>query len=400
MKHQLIVVILFLLVQNTKAQETYHVEASTGWMFFNLISNPDDFLGHYKGYGIQNDVTFWLNENANEKFNFKAGIGYTNFIPLDFQALGNATASSYLGLKVGGNLNLSDKAKLRTDLSSYVLLHKDFQDDNSLQRRIFTNLEVGLERNLGDNWSFFFSTPITLRYMYKSREGNGYLGYDGIVPWDANVELVGLNFGLNYKIGTNKKDFLPKLDLQKEEKSISLEVGGGYLFYDVINHEEDILNYFQGQAIQSNINIWLNKSVHDKINAKFGLGYSNFAHKMNQDIINSSNSSYLNFRFGSDYQTKIKPLKLSFVVSNYLLLHEELQNNLQKRLFTNIDLGTNINLTDKLSLSISTPLTIFPMIEGGRWYFEQDGDFVIVDNTIVGTTGLNIGLNYQLKSSK
>lgn len=399
--HIIAVVILLFLVQNIKAQETYHAEAATGWMFFNLIGNSDDFLGQYKGYGIQNDLTFWLNDNSTNRLNFKIGLGYTNFIPLEFSALQDATSSSYLGLKTGLDFTISDKIKLKTSLSTYVLLHKDFQDYNNLQRRFFTNLDIGLQQQISKNWSLFFSTPITLRYMYKSQKGAGYLGSSGLITTDANVELIGLNVGVNYKIGNNKKDFLPKLDLSRSESSISLEIGASYLFYDVLNHEEDVLNYYQGQAIQSNLNIWFNKSIHEKVDAKFGLGYTNYNH-INYNVINASTSSYLNFRFGTDIQTGLQPLKLSFAVSNYLLLNKELQDSykFQKRLFTNIDLGANINLTDRLSLSITTPLTIFPMIEGYRWGYYQDSEFIIINNTIVGTTGLSIGINYKLKSNK
>jgi hypothetical protein len=386
------------LNQNINAQETYQVEASTGWMFFNLISNPDDFLGQYKGYGVQNDLTFWLNDKANHRTNFKVGLGYTNFIPLEFSALRNVTSSSYLGLKTGFDFDLSDKSKLKTSFSTYVLLNKDFQDYNNLQRRFFTNLDIGFQRKIGDKWSLFFTTPITLRYMYKSQKGAGYLGNNGLVTADANVELIGLNIGVNYKIGNNKKDFLPKLDLSKSENHVSLELGIGYLFYDVINQKEDVLNYYQGQGLQSNLNVWFNKSIHEKIDAKFGLGYTNYAH-LNYEAINASTSSYLNFRFGSDIQTGIQPIQLSFAISNYLLLHKELQdiNQFQKRIFTNIDIGANIKLTDKLSLSVTTPLTIFPMIEGYRWGYYQNNEVIMMDNAIVGTTGLNIGLNYKIK---
>jgi hypothetical protein len=313
----------------------------------------------------------------------------------------NTASSSYLGLKTGLDFTISDKTKLKTSLSTYVLLHKDFQDYNNLQRRFFTNLDIGLQRQINNNWSLFFSTPVTLRYMYKSRKGAGYLGSNGLITADANVELIGLNIGLNYKIGNNKKDFLPKLNLSKNESDISVELGAGYLFYDIINHEEDILNYYQGQAIQSNLNVWFNKSIHEKINAKFGLGYTNYKH-INYNAINTSTSSYLNFRLGSDVQTSLQPLKLSLAISNYLFLNKTLQdvNKFQKRLFTNIDLGANINLTDKLSLSVTTPLTIFPMIEGYRWGYYQNGESIMIDNTFVGTTGLNIGINYKLKSNK
>jgi hypothetical protein len=40
------------------------------------------------------------------------------------------------------------------------------------------------------------------------------------------------------------------------------------------------------------------------------------------------------------------------------------------------------------------------MIEGYRWGYYQDSEFIIIDNTIVGTTGLSIGINYKLKSNK
>jgi hypothetical protein len=311
-------------------------------------------------------------------------------------------ASHYASLRLGTDVQTFWKPmKFTTTLSSYLYLHKEPQDMFGFQRRFFTNLDLGLKFRMGDRLSLKINSPITIAPMFQDNDrttlDNGR-GYSFIV--DADVELTGLNIGLIYKFNDRENNFVPPMQFSGVEGNFSIELSEGLLYYDLITHSKDILNYNQGYALQSSIDLWLSKQVNEKFDARIGLGYSNFYH-INSNIFrgdSAQSSSYINVRLGTDIQTRWQLMQLSIAFSNYINLAKKPQDvyGYQQRIFTNLDLGAKFKINDKLSIRATTPITLAPMINGLSWaYTDENDDFVIIPNSRVGTSGLNLGLIYR-----
>jgi hypothetical protein len=383
----------------TNAQEHFEVEASTGWNFYNHFNENTDFLDRYVGYGLQYGLDVWYSKKINKTFDTRLGLGYANFHHLDFIVV---DASHYATLRLGTDIQTFWRPmKFSTTLSSYLCLHPEPQDRFGFQRRFFTNLDLGVKFRMGDRLSLKINSPITIAPMFQDDNGSGIAGgFGGFVVFDADVELTGANIGLIYNFKDREKNAVPSMRFSGVEGALAVELSEGLLYYDLINHRKDILKYNQGFAVQSSVDLWLSKQVNPKFDARIGLGYSNFYH-LNSNIFrgdSAQSSSYINVRLGTDIQTRWESIQLSVAFSNYINLAKYPQDvyGYQQRIFTNLDFGAKFKINDKLSISATTPITLAPMVNGLGWaYTDENDDFVIVPNSRVGTSGLNIGLVYQ-----
>jgi hypothetical protein len=384
----------------THAQEHFEIEASTGWNFYNHFNQADFYDKNYIGYGVQSGLDFWFSKKINNTFDARLGVGYANFYHLDFIVSG---VSNYSSLRLGTDIQTFWKPmKLSSTLSSYLCLHKEPQDRFNFQRRFFTNLDLGLKFKMNDRLSLKINSPITIFPMYQdnnlSRIALGSGRYSYVI--DANVELTGANIGLIYKFNDREKNIVPSMQFSGVAGDLSVEVSEGLLYYDLINPAKDILNYNQGFALQSSIDLWLSKQVNEKFDARIGLGYSNFYH-INSNIFRgdtAQSSSYVNVRLGTDIQTRWQPMQLSIAFSNYINLAKYPQDvyGYQQRIFTNLDLGAKFKINDNLSIRATTPITFAPMLNGLSWgYLDENQAIVIVPKSRVGMTGVNLGLVYR-----
>ena len=396
-----IIAIFFLIIGNltTQAQEHFEVEASTGWNFYNYFNEDADLLDRYVGYGLQYGLDVWYSKKVNNTFDTRLGLGYANFYHLDFTV---TNASHYASLRLGTDIQTFWRPmKFSTTLSSYLYLHPEAQDLFGFQRRFFTNLDLGLKFRMSDRLSLKINSPITIAPMFQD-DNRAMIanGFGGVFPVDTDVELTGVNVGLIYNFKDRDKNAVPSMQFSGTESNLAIELSEGLLYYDLINHKEDILNYNQGYALQSSVDLWLSKQVNPKFDARIGLGYSNFYH-INSNIFRSDSaqsSSYINVRLGTDIQTRWQPMQLSVAISNYINLAKYPQDlfGYQQRIFTNLDLGAKFKINDKLSIHATTPITLAPMINGFKWaYHDKNNDYVIIPDNRIGTSGVNLGLIYK-----
>ncbi len=399
MKKVLLALFIFNVL-SLNAQEHFEVEASTGWNFYNLFDDEIDINDLYVGYGLQYGIDAWYSRKINNTFDTRIGIGYANFYHLDFAV---SDISNYMSLRLGTNIQTFWKPmKVTTSLSSYILLHQNLQDRFNFQRRFFTNLDLGLKFRLGDKLSLKLDSPISLIKMYQDDNMSIIRRFNNTpLVVDADVELTGLNLGLIYRF-KDSKTIIPTMRFSGVEDALSIELSSSILVSDLINRPEDKDNFFRNPIIQNSVDVWLSKQVHEKFDARIGLGYSNFYHIDSEVFFadTAQSTHYLNFRLGTDIKTRWEKIDLSFAMSNYISLEKYPQDlfGFQQRFFTNLDLGVKFKVSDKLNLRVTTPVTLSPMLRGINWGYRDDNqDLVRVPSTSVGTAGLNVGLIYNFK---
>lgn len=115
--------------------------------------------------------------------------------------------------------------------------------------------------------------------------------------------------------------------------------------------------------------------------------------------------TYIPVRIGINYNL-LKWLKPSFEISNYVLTSRKrgeqfryfpdigtvVANSGIRSWYTNIDLGFEIKLNKKSNLTLSTPITIFPMFYVKDLGLLEPGSSLI--NMIAGNKGINVQYSY------
>ena len=181
------------------------VEASTGFLFYDLINQKKDVLNWNQNFGVQNSVDLWLSKQVNEKFDARIGLGYSNFYHINSNSFNpdSAQSSSYANVRLGTDIQSSwQPMKFSVAVSNYISLAKEPEDVFNFQQRIFTNLYVGAKFKINDNLSIRATMPITFAPMLN---GSSWGYFDDnqeivIVP-KSRVGMTGINLGLVYTFG-------------------------------------------------------------------------------------------------------------------------------------------------------------------------------------------------------
>jgi hypothetical protein len=188
---------------------------------------------------------------------------------------------------------------------------------------------------------------------------------------------------------------LGNISITNAQEHFELEASTGWNFYNRFNEADFYDKNYIGYGIQSGLDFWFSKKINKTFDARLGLGYANFYHL---DFIVSDASHYASMRLGTDIQTFWKPMKFSTTLSSYLCLHKEPQDffQFQRRFFTNLDLGLKFKMSDKLSLKINSPITLFPMFQDdNRSRINTGTGYSFLVDADVELTGANIGLIYK-----
>ena len=156
----------------------------------------------------------------------------------------------------------------------------------------------------------------------------------------------------------------------------------GVVFYDSQLAPGDVLADYQGWGSKLDL-LYLHKlEIGRRWSPILGLGYTNLYY-WNVFLLDTSpavleppysidllggpvTSHYLKILYGIESNIGKTPLSASISAAHYLLLHKDLQGRNQRRMFMNIDLGLVYAISDKVSLTVSSPFTIHPIQSSQR----------------------------------
>ncbi len=193
-----------------------------------------------------------------------------------------------------------------------------------------------------------------------------------------------------------------------------VELRSGIIFFDSKVAKGDFLESARGWGSQTDLTFFKSFDINRKFKPVLGIGYTNFLY-WNVDFFDllpqvleppysydsfggDFTSHYLNIKYGLCIDIYKEKLKTNIMGSHYILLHKDLQGFNQNRSFMNIDIGFTYQLSKKYTLSLSTPLTIHPIVQdpvqrilnhGTNPYFER----------FVEMNGILIGLIYRFQTS-
>lgn len=187
------------------AQNNFEVDLSSGWMFYDLIHDKNDSDNAFGGYGAHSEIHLSYYKSIAKKVTGKIGIGYANNYLLNSKSFGlnqDVPTTSYASLRLSAFYTPEGKRlSYSFGFSNYFLLHKEKQDRNEFQRRIYSNIDLGFMIKMSNHWNFHLNTPITIAPMYKNDNEWGYSSIDTgpeIRPVNVWVETIGLRLGFGY----------------------------------------------------------------------------------------------------------------------------------------------------------------------------------------------------------
>jgi hypothetical protein len=111
----------------------------------------------------------------------------------------------YFNFRLGTELKTKwEKMTLTATMSNYVAAKDSL---NYQQRRIFTNLDLGVKFKLGDNFYFTAKTPLSISPVYGWNGRWLYVGEnrESVKLQRNHVGVSGLMLGLTYQFGNKKK---------------------------------------------------------------------------------------------------------------------------------------------------------------------------------------------------
>ena len=186
------------------------------------------------------------------------------------------------------------------------------------------------------------------------------------------------------------------------QPELELEARVGVIIFDI---REDLSvpldNILHGQSIQTDFGIWQKLNVNKYVNARLGIGFSNYFYLEKSPAYDfetnfNKSTSYVHVKLGMSISPfpKWSWISLSAIYSNYILLHKKTPGPLQNYVFSNMDVGLNLRLNHGFNIIISVPITISPILSGTT-AFRKNG-VVREYYTWVKTSGLNMGVRYSM----
>ncbi len=103
--------------------------------------------------------------------------------------------------------------------------------------------------------------------------------------------------------------------------------------------------------------------INDNYSINGGLGFSVYRF-LDSNIFfdgNTRQSNYGILKYGLSRRICTEKLFLNFDIFHYILAYKEKQYDNQRRAFTNVEIGLTYKINDRFSISMSSPLTLYPM---------------------------------------
>lgn len=197
-KSILVLVVVSFLTFEGKSQSEFQLEASSGWIYTDLLTNIID--DHY-GYNTQFDLTLWKTSNyVFDRLIPRAGIGYSYMWALVSSSRLN---THYLTLKTGSDYEINDNFRVTANLSSYIVLNGESERFvvSKREQGVFLNLDLGIRYKIGRRIDFVITGPLTLTPTYREnsiRLLTGPNANQGASVWTG---MLGLNVGFHYRFG-------------------------------------------------------------------------------------------------------------------------------------------------------------------------------------------------------
>ena len=184
-----------------QAQDHFQVTLRYGILSHMPSNLPEGLKSNWQTSSNSFELILDRNIIINKKYRLNAGLGFSvyRFLNSNLFYNGKTIQTNYGILKYGIDRKLvSDKLFLNFDIFHYILAHKEMQDDD--QRRVFTNIDIGLSYNVSNSLIISISSPITLYPMFLLRTGSGsVVNNEPITRYNSKVRNIGINFGICYK---------------------------------------------------------------------------------------------------------------------------------------------------------------------------------------------------------
>ena len=125
-------------------------------------------------------------------------------------------------------------------------------------------------------------------------------------------------------------------------------------------------------VLKSEILIWNKFYLNDNFSGTLGTGYSNFWN-LGFPQGPRTTTSYLPIKLGFNFSFSDSKFLTFAHISNYLLLNKKSESSsynyplrrsalIEHKLYTNLELGFDYKISKRTSISLSTPISIFPII--------------------------------------
>lgn len=162
-------------------------------------------------------------------------------------------------------------------------------------------------------------------------------------------------------------------------------------------------NYFRSSQNTDSFWGWGNKTEitygfdfwsHKNSSLSLGLGYAYFNYIDDHFLFNLESNrrpSRSYFTLLAMYNLNItRNISVHTALMQYFMLEKKYDFGLHKKIFINLDIGVGFKITKKLSLTISSPISLVPMYSG-QVGVNGSGPFPVTGEQI----GLDIGLKYS-----
>lgn len=185
----------------------------------------------------------------------------------------------------------------------------------------------------------------------------------------------------------------------KSQNNFEIEVSEGFIFFDYFGNEPKGWDKeFTGYGLQSEINFWYSIYEINKLKVKLGVGYTqlNYLYGYYSHFFAESNnisrSPFINLKFGTEYKPNWSKIAFNLNSTHYFAVGDRFFA--EYKWFTNIDIGFKIKLIKHLSLSMWSPITLKPIVDGSRTW--KPIEFLKLNyDPWVEMTGLNLGISYE-----
>jgi hypothetical protein len=224
-----------LLLQPTEEESrSIAVNVGQGFMLLDVIKSEDDQEGYFKGATHQSDVSVSFTKQLNPKLNAHFDLGYSLFRFSDYRPFKEYTGNvnlSYLSLRAGVEVpSIWENINWTFAIANYVRMGEDkvynyrdeymeprvysrfgidardklFGDIRSVQKPVFSNIELGAKWNVNQHTALFINTPLTFAPMFSFNYFEHYkddvVATDNLIIFkDLFVGLTGLRLGASYR---------------------------------------------------------------------------------------------------------------------------------------------------------------------------------------------------------
>lgn len=161
---------------------------------------PNDLKHNWQTSSNTFEIIYDRALHLNENYKLNIGVGFSIFRFANSNLFYDRTTiqSNYVMVKYGLSRRLySNKFFVNLDIFHYILPRELKQDVD--QRRVFTNIEMGISYNINNRFRMSVSSPFTLFPFFLIRTSTGNMANnEPITIYNSKVLSYGVNFGCTY----------------------------------------------------------------------------------------------------------------------------------------------------------------------------------------------------------